>query len=266
MIRQRTDTSIIFTCINNPIAVDQRSPLKYLFPIEAESTQLPDIAGLRYLSDYIAADEESSLISAIDAEPWNTAWQRRRQLYGASYGRSEGEPRPIPNWGLELAERMFAEGVTDRPFDQMLVNEYLPGQGISLHRDYETFDDTVVSVSLLSPCIMDFVCVSDGRKELMLLDPCSLLVLSGPARHEWQHGIAGRKRDVWQGAKIPRTRRLSVTFRTVKKVTSLPQSHPRTNRHPFPTGLPRRWPAPLLVKVFHFVLLAKKSRTRQTFE
>jgi alkylated DNA repair dioxygenase AlkB len=156
------------------------------------------------------------LVAAIDAEPWNTSWQRRRQLYGASYGAAEGEPRPIPAWGLVLAERMFAERLSKRPFDQMLVNEYLPGQGISMHRDYETFDDTVVSLSLLSTCVMDFRQAKDDRRESWLLERRSLLILSGEARSEWQHGIAARKNDVWQGIKFPRGRRLSVTFRSVK--------------------------------------------------
>ena len=37
-----------------------------------------------------------------------------------------------------------------------LVNEYLPGQGIALHLDYQPFDRTVASLSLLSPCVMEF--------------------------------------------------------------------------------------------------------------
>lgn len=188
---------------------------EWLFSMEP-NTAAPDIPGLQYLADYISSETECHLVAAIDTETWNTAWQRRRQLYGADYGKSEGSPQPIPNWGIELAERMSAGGITPRPFDQMLVNEYLPGQGISLHRDYQTFDDTVVSLSLLSTCIMDFVHAKDGRRESMLLQPRSLLVLSGESRQEWQHGIAARKNDIWQGRKLPRGRRLSVTFRSVK--------------------------------------------------
>jgi alkylated DNA repair dioxygenase AlkB len=188
---------------------------KWLFSMEP-NTAAPEIPGLRYLADYISNETEHQLVAAIDAETWNTAWQRRRQLYGADYGRSEGAPRAIPEWGLQLAERMFANNITPRRFDQMLVNEYLPGQGISMHRDYQTFDDTVVSLSLLSTCIMDFRRTKDGRRESILLEPRSLLVLSGESRQEWQHGIATRKNDTWHGQKLPRGRRLSVTFRTVK--------------------------------------------------
>ena len=42
-------------------------------------------------------------------------------------------------------------------FDQLIVNEYQPGQGISPHIDNQTlFGDVVVSVSLSSNTIMTF--------------------------------------------------------------------------------------------------------------
>jgi alkylated DNA repair dioxygenase AlkB len=94
---------------------------------------------------------------------------------------------------------LVAEKITNRAFDQLLVNEYLPGQGIALHRDYEPFDRTVVSLSLLSSCVMDFYHPARGRRESLLLEPRSLLVLCDEARYEWQHGIARRKTDRWHG-------------------------------------------------------------------
>jgi alkylated DNA repair dioxygenase AlkB len=65
--------------------------------------------------------------------------------------------------------------------------------------------------------VMDFRHVRDGRRESLLLEPRSLLILSDEARHEWQHGIASRKSDRWRGMVIPRARRLSVTFRLLKQ-------------------------------------------------
>ena len=38
-------------------------------------------------------------------------------------------------------------------------------------------------------------------------------MLSDEARYEWEHGIAPRKRDVWQGVRWDRGRRVSVTLR-----------------------------------------------------
>ena len=87
----------------------------------------------------------------------------------------------------------------------MLVNEYLPGQGIAPHRDYAPFGRTVVSLSLLSPCVMDFRHPPTGRRERLLLEPRSLLVLADEARYDWEHGIAPRKRDAWHGLPVERS-------------------------------------------------------------
>jgi hypothetical protein len=189
---------------------------KSLFSLASDAHHIPEIRGLSYLPEYISDEIESALVTAIDAEPWNTSWKRRRQLYGRSYGSDATLLRAIPSWALSLVKRLCEEGISDRPFDQMLVNEYLPGQGIALHRDYLPFDHTVVSLSLLAPCVMDFRLTEENRRESMLLQPRSLLILRDEARYRWQHGIAGRKNDRWQDRVIPRARRLSVTFRLFK--------------------------------------------------
>nr|AXL05482.1 hypothetical protein AYO47_09970 [uncultured bacterium] len=185
-----------------------------LFPIDDPSP--PDIPGLRYVAEYLSVADEEAIARAIDAAAWDTSWERRRQPYGAAYGNRSAAVAAIPEWGRQLANRIFAERFSVRPFDQMLVNEYLPGQGISLHRDYEPYDRTVVSLSLLGACRMDFRRVADGRRESFVLAPRSLLVLSDEARYEWEHGIARRRSDIIEGVRTPRKRRLSVTFRTLK--------------------------------------------------
>jgi alkylated DNA repair dioxygenase AlkB len=188
--------------------------METLFPLDVTESDVPPIPGLRYLPDYLTEADERALVEAIDASPWNAEWKRRRQPYGGGYGKADQVP-PIPDWGRRLADRLFAGGVTDTPFDQMLVNEYRPGQGISRHRDYAPYGRTVVSLSLLSACVMDFRHPPTGRTEHLLLERRSLLVLSDEARYEWEHGIAPRKRDAWHGVPVERGRRLSVTFRFV---------------------------------------------------
>ena len=191
--------------------------MAFLFPPEVNTRDVPNIPGLSYLQNYVSQSQEATLVRLIDALPWDTSWQRRRQLFGMAYGSDDAAVQPIPPWGQELAEKMHREGWTDRQFDQMLVNEYLPGQGIAMHRDYEPFDRTVVSLSLLAPAVMDFRNSTVLVGHSLLLEPRSLLVLSDEARYQWQHGIARRKNDRWQGVVIPRRRRLSVTFRLRKR-------------------------------------------------
>jgi len=187
--------------------------METLFPLVVAPTDLPPVPGLRYIPEYVTEAEQRALVEVIDRLPWNTEWRRRRQLYGSGrYGSGEATA-PIPDWGRRLSDRLHGDGITDQPFDHMLVNEYQPGQGIASHRDYAPYGRTVVSLSLLSACVMDFCHVTTGRREQLLLLPRSLLVLSDEARFDWEHGIASRKRDLWQGMPVSRSRRLSVTFR-----------------------------------------------------
>src|SRR3954464_15045976 len=151
--------------------------METLFPPAVTAADMPPVPGLRYLPEYVSEADERALAEAIDGLPWNTEWKRRRQPYGAGYGTRAAAP-PLPHWGRRLADRLFADGVTAEPFDQMLVNEYQPGQGIAPHRDYAPFGRTVASLSLLSSCVMDFRRAATGRRERLLLESRSLLVLS----------------------------------------------------------------------------------------
>src|SRR5690348_2109048 len=103
--------------------------MQSLFPPSVDKSDVPSIPGLSYRSEYLSGDEEEKLVRAIERLPWDTSWKRRRQPYGAGYG-STDTATPIPLWGRRLAQRLLDDGITTQPFDQMLVNEYLPGQGI----------------------------------------------------------------------------------------------------------------------------------------
>ncbi|MEV0398680.1 alpha-ketoglutarate-dependent dioxygenase AlkB [Actinoallomurus sp. NPDC050550] len=47
------------------------------------------------------------------------------------------------------------------------------------------------------------------------LEPGSLCVMTGPARYAWRHAIAARKSDPGPHGRLPRSRRVSITLRTV---------------------------------------------------
>ncbi len=180
------------------------------------------IAGLEYISDFLDISEQASYLNAIDNEVWLEDLKRRVQHYGYSYpyktrriDRSmyRGD---LPDWARRLAERLFDEQVTPFIANQAIVNEYLPGQGISAHIDSPlSFGDPIVSISLGSACVMNFQAV-DLQEYQLLLAPGSLLKLSATARYEWKHSISARKTDNYEGQILKRSRRVSITFRQVK--------------------------------------------------
>jgi alkylated DNA repair dioxygenase AlkB len=183
------------------------------------------VPGLFYVSEWLDDIGQRQLLADIDAAPWSTELRRRVQHYGHKYdyGRravvaspDRESPGPLPTWARTLTERLHIEGHTDCPADQVIVNEYLPGQGISAHVDcVPCFGPAVAAVSLGSACVMDFAGPDRASRVPVWLRPGGLCVMTGPARYEWRHSIAARKSDPTPNGRVPRGRRVSVTFRTV---------------------------------------------------
>ncbi|GLZ06194.1 alpha-ketoglutarate-dependent dioxygenase AlkB [Actinomadura sp. NBRC 104412] len=178
------------------------------------------VPGLVCLDRWLDEDEQRRLVAEIDAAPWSSQLKRRVQHYGHRYdygNRSVGgaPAPPLPAWAVALARRLHEDGHFDRPPDQVIVNEYLPGQGISAHVDrVPSFGPVVASVSLLSACVMEFTHPEDGTRVPVSLDVGSLCVMTGPARFTWRHSIPARKTDPGPNGRVPRGRRVSVTLRT----------------------------------------------------
>ncbi|MEV0644056.1 alpha-ketoglutarate-dependent dioxygenase AlkB [Phytomonospora sp. NPDC050363] len=180
------------------------------------------IPGLTLAPGYLDDAGQAALLGVVDGLPWSAELRRRVQHYGFRYDykRKSVDPDlylgPLPAWAAKLAARLHADGHAPRPLDQLIVNEYLPGQGIASHVDcVSCFADTVLSVSLGSSCVMDLSRRDRSEKVPLLLEPGGLLVLSGESRYDWLHGIPARKSDRHDGRVLTRGRRVSLTFRTV---------------------------------------------------
>jgi len=193
-------------------------------PIEnlLEAQEHLDIDGLRYVANFISDSAERELLAAVDAQPWLSDLKRRVQHYGYRYDYKSRKVDPtmylgpLPDWIQPLAARLVAEGFMAVTPDQVIVNEYLPGQGIAAHVDcLPCFGPVLCSLSLGSQCVMDLTQVEDASKTSLMLERCSLLVLAGDARYLWRHAIAGRKSDKYAGQVFQRGRRVSLTFRSV---------------------------------------------------
>lgn len=180
--------------------------------------------GLLYLRDFLTEDEEKQLLQAVDAAPWSKSLSRRVQQYGWKYDyRSRTvDPSnfigPLPEWTKLVTERLLERGVSEQKFTQLIVNEYEPGKGIAPHIDQpQAFGPEVVMVSLGSAICMDFISRSNqGCVHTQLLEPRSVTRIKGDARYKWTHSIAKRKVDIYEGKEFARSRRVSLTFRTIR--------------------------------------------------
>jgi alkylated DNA repair dioxygenase AlkB len=180
------------------------------------------VKGLSYLPDFITPEQHEVLVQRIDSHPWLTELRRRVQHYGYKYDYKARAVDvsmrlgPLPDWALEIIRQARSRGLTDEEPDQVIVNEYEPGQGIAGHIDCQPcFTGTILSLSLLSPCVMSFKHKQTRQVVPVLLEPRSLVVMQGEARYDWTHGIAARKTDLDGGRRIVRARRLSLTIRKV---------------------------------------------------
>ncbi|KAL6779512.1 hypothetical protein ACKKBG_A12590 [Auxenochlorella protothecoides x Auxenochlorella symbiontica] len=183
------------------------------------------IPGLDLILEFVSTQEEVELLALVDAQPWEYLAKRRVQHHGMRFEYATrhvevgAAQSPLPPAlhdfvALRLAPRIPGS----QALDQVTVNEYVAGVGLSPHVDtHSAFGDTLLSLSLAGPCVMVFR--KEGRADVALaLPPRSLLVLQGEARHAWQHYIPHRKSDMVGGEVVLRAeRRVSFTFRQVRQ-------------------------------------------------
>ena len=123
---------------------------------------------------------------------------------------------------LERAAEIPADLVPARPLaedftpDQLIVNRYKPGQGISAHVDrIDVFGSTIACITLGSGAEMEFTC--PGHPSFTVyLDVGSLLVMTDEVRYLYAHRIPSRRTDLVCGKRVKRGTRVSLTYRTVR--------------------------------------------------
>lgn len=174
----------------------------------------PLIEGLRYEEAVISEAEERELIARLgdlDLAPFRFhgfVGNRRTRTFGWRYDFEDSSfapTEPIPDWLRPLRERAakFAE-LEPNDFVHVLLARYDPGAGIGWHRDRDVFDE-VVGISLNTPATLRFRKRTDSgfARAKIEVAPRSAYLLSGEARHDWEHRIT-------PGEEL----RFSITFRT----------------------------------------------------
>lgn len=186
------------------------------------------IPGLSLIEEFIGADREAQLTEWIDSKPWDDRLHRRVQQYGHRYDHrsrslDESYLGPLPELLGGLARDL--EPYFGKVPNQVIINEYLPGQGISKHIDCpRCFGPVVLSLSLQSGAMMrfdDHQPLDLRRRHELYLPRRSLLILKDEARYEWRHEIVKRRSDKLGDEERVRERRISVTLRRALERVSL---------------------------------------------
>lgn len=175
----------------------------------------PLIAGMRYGENVIDEGDERSLaeqMASLELAPFRFhGWlgNRKTHSFGWLYDFDDSSfapSDPIPDW-LEpvRAKAAIFGGMDPDELVHVLLARYDPGAGIGWHRDRDVFEK-VVGISLCAPATLRFrQRTATGFKRTNLeVAPRSAYLLSGEARHDWEHSIS-------PGGSL----RFSITFRTL---------------------------------------------------
>ena len=183
------------------------------------------VPGLLLYHEFISEKLETELINEIDSQVWVVDYDRRLQYYGY---RNELEapydlipfPVSMPPLIYKLSEDLVQQKVVTIQPDQVIINEYAPGEGLRPHKDRNYFENQICGVTLGSGCIMRFIKISGGDVVDVEVPRRSIYVMQDEARYKWHHSMPPRKKDVIDGNVKHCERRLSITYRKVimKKV------------------------------------------------
>lgn len=173
--------------------------------------------GFRLIPNLVGPADQAVLVARFADLPFAAfefhGWLGARRVisFGRRYDFSRGrleDAEPLPTFFQPLLGRAAAfAGVDPETIAHALVTEYAPGAGIGWHRDRPQYDK-VIGVSFGAPCRLRFRRQADAgwTRRHADLAPGSAYLLDGPARWDWQHGIAPLA-----------ALRYSVTFRTLRR-------------------------------------------------
>ncbi|KAN0113551.1 putative alpha-ketoglutarate-dependent dioxygenase ABH6 [Russula decolorans] len=158
-----------------------------------------------YIPDFVTTDEETYLLRKILETPqpkWKQLSNRRLQTWGGDLTAknvlvAQSLPHFVCNYP-DLISRIASTGAFDasphqRP-NHVILNEYLPGQGIMPHQDGPAYHPVVATLSLGSHTVMHYYDLStsgDVRepKLSLFLEPRSLVITAQEQYTECAHGI-----------------------------------------------------------------------------
>ncbi|CAH1114471.1 unnamed protein product [Psylliodes chrysocephalus] len=193
-----------------------------------------------YIPNFISREEEAHILKNVYQVPkpkWTNLSNRRLQDYGGVPHEKGMIPEPIANWLEPYLNKIHDINLFEnRKPNQVLVNEYLPGQGIMPHTDGPLFYPTIATISCGSHTVLEFLENNAGRKKVceLLLEPCSLVIIKDDMYSKYLHSIPERNSDTISKCtnlkncqkyscdeELCRSTRVSLTIRNVPKVLKL---------------------------------------------
>ena len=187
--------------------------------------------GLYYFDDVVDEEYQMTLLNSLNNSIWKpvviSTKGRLVQHYGFAYDYETyniyQRVDPIPEFMNKLLDTLYSkcneidiinETNKNYTFNQCIVNRYEPGQGISKHIDVKSYGGIIGCYTIGGGCNMTFR-HKNGDTYTVYVKPGSLYIMSGDSRYLWTHEMKSVVKDKVNGKYIPRTHRISLTFRCV---------------------------------------------------
>ena len=211
------------------------------------------VDGLQTIKQYVTKREEQAILQDLNQFSFIDYAGKSCQEFGQNFSFYVNQPTAdyLPTSIKALGDRLVTDGIlreSERP-NYVLVNRYVPGQGIHAHVDDNYYTDGIVSVTLLSGGSLNFFRdkrnvyfeehpeIADKYKDDSLLEcgagyfePRSLFAMHREGRYAYKHEMQRRMIDRAVYAKklkngmmkvskvrnLKRKLRIALTFRRVK--------------------------------------------------
>ncbi|CAN1852390.1 Alpha-ketoglutarate-dependent dioxygenase alkB homolog 6 [Linum perenne] len=125
-----------------------------------EDFQVGSVPTVMYVPQFVTEAEETHLMAKIYESPaskWKPLKNRRLQNWGGVVHEKGLLPQELPPWLTKITQKIYEEsGLFPSAINHVLINEYLPNQGIMPHQDGPAYFPVVAILSLGSPAVMDF--------------------------------------------------------------------------------------------------------------
>ena len=151
----------------------------------------------------LSIEEEIDLLDKLSNEQGIKTNSRTLIRYGNSVY-SNDTLVPIPEYLLDLSNKLINKKVLDALPEDITINTYYPGDSIPAHIDKIEAGPVITILSLLSDATL--ILTYGSKKEKILLPSRSIIQLKGVYRTHWKHSIEKLK-----------DKRISIVFRQTGK-------------------------------------------------
>ena len=176
-----------------------------------------NLPGAFYYSNFIQEKESSRLISVLEKIDYQIFNGKPTKYFGIDY--SSQKKVHNSNYKLDPLPHFFnvIKNKLNYNYHQLVIEYLRPNDHVSLKRESNLFEDNVLILHLGGHFKYDMFNDETNEHVEFLIEPGSLLMLSGESRYKWKRSIKNRIKERFNHQIIPRKEHYILTFRRINE-------------------------------------------------